>query len=415
MNDLHPDTGATSPAPRILVVDNNGDNLTVLTGLLTDQHYRVQAWASGRAALADVVGDPPDLILLTDSIPDMDGHEVARRIKSDTDLPFIPIIQVTAGGDPADKIYSLDGGADDYLSKPLVSGELLARVRALLRLKAAQDALRSRHAELQRLHEQLRAGEAYRENLVQMITHDLRGPLTGLLGALELIEDGSLGPLTDEQADFVHQSLQNCQTLNDMVADLLAVYRLEAGRLELERRPLALRALADEACVQVEAAITGKKLRLENHIPTDFPRVIGDSGKLVRVLANLLNNAFKYTEQGTITLQVTVQPDNGAAHAGPDEAQPTLPGRQYAMVQVQDTGVGIPAETRTLIFRKFYRGEPSAPGSRMRGAGLGLYFARHMVEAHGGNIWVESASNGRPGSVFCFSLPLAEPYPGEEA
>ena len=416
MNELPVDRAAVpTAAPRILVVDDNQDSLSLLTALLHEQRYRTQAVASGAEALTAVVAHPPDLILLAGGLPALDGHDVARRIKSAHDLPFIPIIQVTAPSELHETSAGLDQGADDYLSRPLVAGELLARVRALLRLKAAQDALHSRHAELQRLHEQLRAGEAYRENLVQMITHDLRGPLTGLLGALELIEDGSLGPLTAEQGDFVRQGLQNCQTLNDMVADLLDVYRLEAGRLELARRPVALRPLADQACVQVGAAIAGKKLLLHNHIPADFPPVIGDSGKLVRVLANLLNNAFKYTERGTITLQVLVQPDNGYSHTVADEGQPSLPGRQYAIIQVQDTGVGIPAEVRALIFRKFYRGEPGGSGRRIRGAGLGLYFARHMIEAHGGNIWVESAPSGAPGSLFCVSLPLAAAGQGEEA
>ncbi|HMA37243.1 MAG TPA: response regulator [Chloroflexia bacterium] len=401
--------GAT---PRVLVVDDNPDNLELLVAILEGQQYRVTTATSGEAALAAVAAAPPALILLDVILPDLDGHEVARRLKHDTALPFIPIILVTAKSELRDKIYGLEQGADDFLSKPVNSAELIARVRALLRLKQAQDDLRQRHEELRLLHQQLRDSEEMRQNLVQMITHDLRGPLTGLLGALELIEDGSLGPLTADQQTFTRQALHNCQTLNDMVADLLDVYRLEAGHVELAYAPLAMHQLAALACLQVQGAIAGKKLRLQNAIAPDLPPIAGDQDKLVRVLANLLNNAFKYTNQGTITLAAAVGPDNGYGSAAPGEGQPPQRHQQYLVVQVQDTGVGIPAAVRGQIFQKFYRVRDPVPGGVIRGAGLGLHFCKHVVEAHGGNIWVDPRPDGQPGSVFTFSVPV---YPGPAA
>jgi two-component system, sensor histidine kinase and response regulator len=395
-----------APAARILVVDDNEDNLLLLSALLEGQGYAVQTATTGHAALAAVAADPPACILLDVFLPDLDGHAVARRIKGDGALPFIPIILVTAQHDLRDKIYGLEQGADDFLSKPVNHAELMARVRALLRLKQAQDHLRRQRDELSVLHARLRDSEANRENLVQMITHDLRGPLTGLLGALELMEDGSLGPLTRDQDQFVRQSLQNCQTLNDMVADLLDVYRLEAGRADIERAPHDLAALADLACVQAQGAIAGKRLRLSNNIPRDLPPVDGDRALLARVFANLLHNAFKYTERGEITLDAYLSDDNGYARAASAEGRPPEPGRRYLIAQVLDTGVGIPEEARALIFQKFYRLR-STPGARVRGAGLGLHFCKHVAQAHGGNIWVGARPDGAPGSVFAFSLPVA--------
>jgi two-component system phosphate regulon sensor histidine kinase PhoR len=196
--------------------------------------------------------------------------------------------------------------------------------------------------------------------------------------------------------------------MSDMLTDLLDVYRLEAGRLALDVRPVALHPLAEQACVQVAPAVAGKRLTLHNAIAPDLPPVQGDGDKLGRVLANLLMNAFKYTAQGAITLSAEVGDDNGHPYAPPGEGQPPVPGRRYAVVSVQDTGVGIPAAVRARIFSKFDRGADGGGGSAIRGAGLGLYFARQMVEAHGGNIWVEPAPAEGSGSVFRFSVPLPE-------
>jgi len=242
-----------------------------------------------------------------------------------------------------------------------------------------------------------------------MITHDLRGPLSGLIGALELLDDESLGPLGTDQHLFVRQSLQNSQLLNDMVSDLLDVYRLEASGGELRGEPVDLHALADLADMQVRGAIVEKRLTLDNAIAADLPRIWGDRNKLLRVFANLLHNAVKYTDRGGITLSAEISPDNGFAHAAERGGPESPPGVQYLIVHVRDTGVGIPDDARAYVFEKFYRVSQRTPGRAPRGTGLGLYFCKRVVEAHGGNIWVDPAPNGGRGSVFSFSVPVSVP------
>src|SRR4051794_36348899 len=197
---------------RILVVDDNVDNVTLLATLLRAHNFEVETCHGGTEALEAVAANPPSLILLDVMMPGLDGYEVAGRIKANPDLPFIPIILVTAKNELSDKIYGLERGADDFLSKPVNTGELLARVRALLRLKIAQDDLQQKHHELTEVNQQLKQSEELREELVHMITHDLRGPLTGLVGALELMEDGTLGTMTAQQMQFVRLALNNCNT-----------------------------------------------------------------------------------------------------------------------------------------------------------------------------------------------------------
>lgn len=141
---------------RILVVDDHPDNVEIFEARLSNRGYVVDSATNGEEALARVHENPPHLILLDVMMPLMDGYEVSRRIKSDPDLPFIPIILVTARGETEDKVEGLDAGADDYLTKPIDFPELEARVRSMLRIKKLQDELDSKNRELEHANEQLR-------------------------------------------------------------------------------------------------------------------------------------------------------------------------------------------------------------------------------------------------------------------
>jgi diguanylate cyclase (GGDEF)-like protein len=143
--------GEHAPAGRLLIVDDSPDNLEILGTRLRFRGYAVETAAGGREALARVARRPPDLILLDVMMPDLDGFEVARRIKRDPSLPFIPIILVTARDSTEDKVAGLDAGADDYLTKPINFPELEARVRSMLRIKELQDELGEKNRELEQL------------------------------------------------------------------------------------------------------------------------------------------------------------------------------------------------------------------------------------------------------------------------
>jgi diguanylate cyclase (GGDEF)-like protein len=139
------------PLGRILVVDDNADNVEIIATRLRFRGYEIFEATNGEAALNSVRSDKPDLILLDVMLPDIDGYEIARRIKGADDLPFIPIILVTARDSTQDKVTGLDAGADDYLTKPINFPELEARVRSMLRIKALQDELGEKNRELERL------------------------------------------------------------------------------------------------------------------------------------------------------------------------------------------------------------------------------------------------------------------------
>ena len=150
------ESGEVERPARILVVDDHPDNVEIINVRLSSRGYQIEAASNGEEALAHVQESPPDLILLDVMMPLMDGYEVSRRIKNDPELPFIPIILVTARDSTQDKVEGLDAGADDYLTKPVNFAELEARVRSMLRIKRLQDELDLKNRELELVNKRLR-------------------------------------------------------------------------------------------------------------------------------------------------------------------------------------------------------------------------------------------------------------------
>jgi two-component system, NtrC family, sensor histidine kinase KinB len=222
-----------------------------------------------------------------------------------------------------------------------------------------------------------------KNDLVATVAHEFRTPLTSLRMAIHLCAEGVVGPLTEKQADLMGAARDECERLQGIVDDLLNLSRIQAGRMDLlvERLPpSALLAAAAEA-QRPPAEAAGLSLAV-NGLPEEV-EVEADRERVGLVLSNLLANAIRHTPRGgTITLR--------AAAEG-----------QAVRFEVEDTGEGVPAEHQERIFEKFYR----VPGARAGGVGLGLYIAREIVQAHGGDMGVRSAP-GR-GSTFWFTLPRA--------
>jgi signal transduction histidine kinase len=268
------------------------------------------------------------------------------------------------------------------------SNEHLLRVFAIQAAIAIQngrlyDSLRRQHSRLQEL-------EKLREDLTHMIVHDLRTPLTGLLGALQTIDQGVLGEPPAPIAELNRIALRSARALLGMVNDLLDINKLESGSLRPECTSVAVKVLVAAALEQVSPLLQDRGLVLEQDLPADLPNVTADADLIERVLVNLLGNAVKFTPRGgRITIAATSQADQVA-------------------IRVTDTGEGIPPEYHQTIFEKFGQ-VANKRSSQMRSTGLGLTFCKMAVEAHGGRIGVESAPGA--GSTFAFTLPIAPAVP----
>ncbi len=229
--------------------------------------------------------------------------------------------------------------------------------------------------------------EKTRDDLTQTIVHDLRNPLTVISTSLEILKmpnPNNEERLSEEQNEILDIASINVQRMGDLISSILDISRLERGVMPVRHAPFALAILATNV-VDMQALLAhAKNLQLESMISTDLPQALGDASLIQRVLQNLVDNAVKFTPNGG-----TVQID---AIYSPEEKQ--------IVVEVNDTGPGVPPELQGRLFQKFASGTHSRSGS-----GLGLAFCRLAVEAHGGQIWVESKPD--KGTTFAFSLPAA--------
>jgi PAS domain S-box-containing protein len=279
-------------------------------------------------------------------------------------------MQRVAEGDEsvAEGEHDVDGRVVHWLNLPVTEGE-----RALGRLSILRDVTEER------------AISQIREDLTHTMVHDLRNPLTGISGALQMLEVPMRGALSDDNLDMLGIAQRNTNRMLDMVNAILDISRLESGRMPLSPTIFAVGEAVEEAIDLGRPLAEGKNIHLINAVVEHLPPVWADQALIGRVLQNLVGNALKFTPEGGV---VRI------------EAQVPVDAPDRLFVSVVDTGPGIPADIRSQIFQKFVTGQQAGHGS-----GLGLAFCRMVLEAHEERIWVESAPG--QGATFTFSLPLA--------
>jgi signal transduction histidine kinase len=361
---------------RILAVDDTRDNLILVQAILESEGYEIDLVADGITALQHVEQSPPDLILLDVMMPGMDGYEVTRRIRSNRALSYIPILLITAFHESS-VVEGLDAGADDFIRKPFDTDELLARVRSLLRLKHSLDEQRKMARQ--------------REDFVSRLTHDLRTPLVAADRMLNLFDMEIYCKISPEMKQAIAVMIRSNQNLMQMVNTLLEVYRFEAGKKTLNYESCNLQEIAQEVVSELNLLATEKGLilKLDTHELDPSSKnagiVMGDSLELRRVLNNLIANAIKFTDTGSITIRIF-------------ETSTTLELQNWVTIEVEDTGYGIAPEDQATIFERFRQGR-----NKRSGSGLGLHLSSRIVEAHEGKI--EVVSEQGKGSIFTVKLP----------
>ncbi len=227
-------------------------------------------------------------------------------------------------------------------------------------------------------------------DFISFVSHELKQPMTSMKGYIDLLMKGIGGPLNDQQQQFLHIVRNNVGRMDRLVQDLLDVSRIESGRLRLDMGRIVPEEIVSEAVQAFEQEIAAKHQTLQVVLPPSLPAVIGDRGRLIQVLTNLVSNANKYTpEQGTITVSAALWNDKG---------------QDYVRWSVQDNGIGMKPDELSKLFTKYFRASNAAVRS-VQGTGLGLVITRSIVEMHGGQVMVESEY--QQGSTFSFAIPIA--------
>ncbi|MBM3276276.1 MAG: hypothetical protein FJZ00_14070, partial [Candidatus Sericytochromatia bacterium] len=237
-------------------------------------------------------------------------------------------------------------------------------------------------AEMARLHEV----DRLKDEFLGMVSHELRTPAATIMGFGDILIDELAGPLTDHQRQCLRQVQTAARRLQSLIDDLLDLSRLRAGKFTLDRRSANLAELAQEAIGMLEPLADQKAQRLAAHLPEDIPVLELDEGRIVQTLANLLGNAIKFApDGGTAAVRIEVEADE-------------------VRCMVEDSGIGIALEDQPRLFQRISQLDVGST-RQVKGTGLGLSISKALVEAHGGEIGVQSAPG--EGSRFWFTLPTA--------
>jgi signal transduction histidine kinase len=359
------------PIKVLLIEDNPGDTRLIKEMLAEARGACFELECADRlsSGLACLAQGRIDVVLLDLGLPDSRG--LGTLVKVQAEVLTVPVVVLTGLDDEALAVEAVKEGAQDYLVKGEVDSNLLGRsIRYAIERKRAEETLR----QLDR--------ERMKSEFISNVSHELRTPLHLIRGFTKLMLEGKV-PDPETQKEFLGIVDEQSQRLSTQIASLLDKSRLESGRFTIQKQRLLIRDIIHQAVESFYSLASAKGIVISEDIPATLPEIEADRERLEQVMANLLDNAIKFSNGGR-SVMVKGEVKDGEL-----------------LVQVTDQGIGIPKEAMPHLFERFYRAEDSMARG---GAGLGLHISKQIIEAHGGRIWVESKVG--KGTTVSFTLPL---------
>ena len=393
MEETQSTNAGTPLAGDILIVDDTPANLRLLSSMLTQQAYTVRLAPNGKLALLNAQADPPDLILLDIKMPGLSGYEVCEQLKADPRTRDVPIIFISALDQTEDKVKAFTHGGVDYITKPFQIEEVLARVETHLSLYALRRQLAATNKQLQAANAELEASNADLRTFADAVAHDLKSPLSVVLGFSELLESDLVEMSPEkivehlgEMAANLHKITRTGHKMLDIIESLLLFASVRQVS-EIECGPLDMGTIVGNVLTQLASDI--EAVRATVITPAAWPTACGYAPWIEQVWVNYVNNALKYS--GDVDNGIAPRIELGAWNAE---------GQAGYCFFVHDNGPGLTSEEQARVFMPFTRFHQS----RAKGHGLGLSIVQRIVEKLGGQVGVDSAGTGQ-GSTFWFVLP----------
>jgi two-component system, sensor histidine kinase and response regulator len=382
-NELY--TRLTSNKATILLVDDDANILDTVKDILEEAHYEISTAPNGAEAIKLLDEKSFNAVVVDFQLPDSTGLELARKVRERNDYTLVILMTGHASLEMA--VKAIQEAVYDYLIKPVDPAQLTRTIERALEKQRLVLENKQLLEDLQRTNAAMTRLDTLKSQMITVLSHDLRTPLSSIRGYSELLKSGVKGRLSDSQKRMTDITIQEADHLNGLIGDLLDLASLEAGKLSLDLRAVPFVELVEKAAMRVKVISELKEVPVEIISESSLPSVQVDQGRIVQIIANLLRSSLKHATRGGKVIANAIERDGKVE------------------LKISYAGQGFSADKLKSLFAVL-RGADEPHGTQ-DGLRIALALAREIIHAHGGEIGVDSRGEDH-GSTFWIRLPIAK-------